>query len=251
VSRARAVGLAAALALAAPSARADLRRIDSVEWSLCDADVTLDATVTSVRAMTAEEHVVTARRRGGARDEVLLRMSPRDAMDYREGERVLVFARAVTGWGHRVTRVIREAGAEAVAQDGTALRGLDAIVARIEAYGPPRREREVDLSLPSPTPGPDDTTSLRVPANRETELHIRAMLASPDLSRRAEAALMIAPFESSANIARLQAMLADRARFPGASRPTACENAAYTLRVWEVPVPADACAVTATTPPTR
>jgi hypothetical protein len=137
--------LSVTLALGASTARADLREILSVEWSLCDADVALDAEVVSVRPMTAEEHTVTVRRRGGARDEVLLRVTPRDAMDYREGERVLIFARAVTGWGHRVTRVIRESGAEAVTQDGTVLRGLEAIVARIAAFGPPRRERAVDL----------------------------------------------------------------------------------------------------------
>lgn len=234
--------LTVALALGTRPARADVREMLSVEWSLCDADVALDAEVVSVRPMTAEEHVVTARRRGGARDEVLLRMSPRDAMDYREGARGVIFARVHPGWGHRVTRVIWARGAEAVAQDGTALQGLDAIVARLAAYGPPRRERAVDLPYAPPGQGPDDHTSLRVPANRETELRLRAMLASPAMDQRALGALLIAPFESSANIARLQALLADRERFPGATRPTVCENAAHTLRVWEVPIAADACA---------
>lgn len=242
--RSRGAVLTIALALGASTARADLREILSVEWSLCDADIALDAEVVSVRPMTAEEHIVTARRRGGARDEVLLRMTPRDAMDYREGARALIFARAVTGWGHRVTRVIWERGADAVTQDGTVLRGLDAIVARIAAYGPPRRERAVYLPYAPAGQGPDDNTSLRVPANRETELRIRAMLASPAMGQRALGALLIAPFESSANIARLQALLGDRARFPGAARPTVCENAARTLRVWEVPVAADACTST-------
>lgn len=239
--RLRAAVVAMALALGPTSARADLRLVDSVEWSLCEADATLDAEVVAVNPMTADEHVVTARRRGPARDEVLLRMSPRDAESYRVGERVLVFARIHAGWGHTVTRVIRALDAEAVGQDGVVLRGLDAIVARVAAYGPPRRERAVFLSWEAPAQGIDDHTSLRVPANRETELRIRAMLTSPDLSQRALAALLIAPFESSANIARLQRLLADRARFGGAAGPTACENAARTLRVWEVPVAADAC----------
>ena len=242
MSRVRAMVVAMALALGPRSARADLRLVDSVEWSLCDADTTLDAEVVSVNPMTVDEHVVTVRRRGPARDEVLLRMPPRDAESYRVGERVLVFARIHTGWGHTVTRVIRAPDAEAVGQDGVVLRGLDAIVARVAAYGPPRRERAVFLSWEAPAQNLDDHTSLRVPANRETELQIRAMLTSPALGQRALAALLIAPFESSANIARLQRLLADRERFSGAAGPTACENAARTLRVWEVPVAADACA---------
>ncbi|MFO0630678.1 MAG: hypothetical protein U0325_34325 [Polyangiales bacterium] len=241
MSRARGVIVALALALGAPRARADAREIDSVEWSLCEADDALDATVTSVNPMTAEEHVVTVRRREGARDERLLRMAPRDAMSYRVGERLLVFVRAHPGWGSRVVRVVREDRAEAVARDGAVLRGLDAIVARLAAYGPPRRARAVLLPHPQAADGPDDTVSLRVPADRATELHLRAMLASPSLPQRALAALLLAPFESSANIARLRALLDDRARFPGAAGPTACENARHTHRAWEVPVAPDAC----------
>ena len=226
--------------LAAPAA-ADLRTVDSLEWTASQCDVVAEGTVVSWQPLEGEDWTLhlkpTRGLKGGsaAGDLFVMRRGDRS---FTPGERVVAFGTRRPSWGHVGVLVLTE-GATGLTRDGATVSGLDAIVAAL-AYADELR-RVAPMYLPLASSSPDDTASLRVPADHRTERLVQVMLRSQALSERALAALSIAPFESSENIAQLRALLADRSTFPGSSTPVVCHNALYTLQRWEVPVAADAC----------
>lgn len=216
-------------------ARADLEHHESLEWSVCGADVVIDGTVTEWRVLSGQEHVLTVSRLNHA--DAMFRI-PSPSMRFEVGARVIAIGRSVPSWGFSLDRWFDAKHAHTFVRDGQELTTLDAIADRLRSIGHRRHARAIDLPIDL---GPHRNASLRVPADRETERSLLAMLESPDLSKRAMGAALLRPYESSANIERLLALLGDRSTFPGSETPIVCFWAVETLRVWEVPLPPTPC----------
>ena len=227
--------------LAITVAWGDLRSVDSLAWSVSQADLVLDcvvqtwgpsASVPGLYALTLERKQV-LHGQFGVRP--LLTAS---ALELQAGERVILFARKANRVDtFEIFRVIRQ-GDEAYTRDGEKLIGLNAIAFSLTTVITERDVPPIRLSWREPVVDPP---SLVVPADRSTESMLKARLSDPALEVRAQAAGAIRPFESLENIEALLALTQDTATFPGTNGRVVCIQALATLQLWEVPVEEPVC----------